>query len=52
MWIEMAEKKAEMAKYLPKSDAADLPHKSGGGEEGDDGAAKVIKKGKGKKKAE
>ncbi len=49
---EMAEKKAEMAKYLPKSDAADLPHKSGGGEEGDDGAAKVIKKGKGKKKAE
>jgi hypothetical protein len=50
---EMAAKKAELAKFIPKTDAADLPRGKGGEGEGEGGAVAPAKKskGKGKKKA-
>lgn len=45
---EMAAKKAELAQFLPKTDAANLPRGKGGEGEDADGAASPAKKGKGK----
>ena len=47
---EMAAKKAELAAFLPKTDAANLPRGKGGESEDADGATKPAKKGKGKGK--
>jgi arylsulfatase A-like enzyme len=48
---DLSAKKAELAKFLPQKDAANLPRGKGGEGEEAEGSSKSAKKGKGKKKA-
>lgn len=48
---DLSAKKAELAKFLPQKDAANLPRGKGGEGDEAEGSSKSAKKGKGKKKA-